>query len=135
MCRARLLIPTRAALARQGVVSPTNAQESDHGPYPMPFRGRTVTHANTFTGRSSVSTDGKPHILAVGGGSFVSVARGGAAPGPLLRYALDLTGSDRPRICFLATAVGDGAEHIARLYDSFARIDAEVSHLSLFPMP
>lgn len=82
-----------------------------------------------------MSTDGKPHILAVGGGGFVSVARGGAAPSPLLRYALDLTGADRPRVCFLATAMGDGAEHIARLYASFAMIDAEVSHLALFPMP
>lgn len=82
-----------------------------------------------------MSTDGKPHILAIGGGSFLATARGGAVPSPLLRYALDLTGSDRPRICFLATALGDGAEHIARAYGAFGSIDAEVSHLALFPMP
>jgi peptidase E len=82
-----------------------------------------------------MSTDGKPHILAIGGGSFVPLARGGAAPSPLLRYALDLTGTDRPRVCFLNTALGDAAESVARSYAAFGLLDAEVSHLALFPMP
>jgi peptidase E len=82
-----------------------------------------------------VSTDGKPHILAIGGGSFIPTDRDGLAPSPLLRYALDLTGHDRPRVCFVATAKGDSSEAIARFYSAFSQIDAEVSHLSLFPMP
>jgi peptidase E len=82
-----------------------------------------------------MSTDGQPHILAIGGGSFVPDGREGRAPSPLLRYAFDLTGQDRPRICFLATAIGDCAEYVARFYASFAAMDAEVSHLALFPMP
>jgi peptidase E len=82
-----------------------------------------------------MSTDGKPHILAIGGGSFMPLARGGGAPSPLLRYALDLTGSDRPRVCFLNTALGDGAEYTARSYAALGRLDAELSHLALFPMP
>ncbi|MQY02530.1 Type 1 glutamine amidotransferase-like domain-containing protein [Actinomadura macrotermitis] len=82
-----------------------------------------------------MSTDGQPHILAIGGGSFVPDDRYGLAPSPLMRYALDLTGQDRPRVCFLTTAVGDGADYIARFYDGFSRLDAEVSHLALFPMP
>lgn len=82
-----------------------------------------------------MSTDGQPHILAIGGGTFVPNDRYGLEPSPLLRYALDLTGEDRPRVCFLATAVGDGADKIARAYEAFSRLDAEVSHLSLFPMP
>ncbi|MFI6516563.1 Type 1 glutamine amidotransferase-like domain-containing protein [Spirillospora sp. NPDC050679] len=82
-----------------------------------------------------MSTDGQPHILAIGGGTFVPDDRYGYAPSPLLRYALDLTGQDRPRICFLTTALGDGAEYVAKGYDTFSRLDAEVSHLALFPMP
>ena len=82
-----------------------------------------------------MSTDGKPHILAIGGGSFIPTDRDGLAPSPLLRYALDLTGHDRPRVCFVATAKGDSSEAIARFYSAFSQIDAEVSHLSLFPMP
>jgi len=82
-----------------------------------------------------MSTDGQPHILAIGGGTFVPNDRYGLEPSPLLRYALDLTGEDRPRVCFLATAVGDGADKIARAYEAFSRLDAEVSHLALFPMP
>lgn len=82
-----------------------------------------------------MSTDGQPHILAIGGGTFIPDNRYGMSPSPLLRYALDLTGQDRPRICFLPTALGDGAEHIARAYAAFTQLDAEVSHVALFPMP
>jgi peptidase E len=82
-----------------------------------------------------MTTDGQPHIVAIGGGTFVPDDRYGYAPSPLVRYALDLTGQDRPRICFLTTALGDGAEHVARGYAAFSRLDAEVSHLALFPMP
>jgi hypothetical protein len=35
-----------------------------------------------------MSTDGQPHILAIGGGTFVPDGREGLAPSPLLRYAL-----------------------------------------------
>jgi peptidase E len=82
-----------------------------------------------------MSTDGQPHILAIGGGSFLPNARYGLDPSPLLRYAFDLTGQDRPRVCFVPTATGDPADRIAQAYDVFSRMDAEVSHLSLFPMP
>jgi peptidase E len=82
-----------------------------------------------------MSTDGEPHIVAIGGGGFVPDGRYGVTPGPLVRYALDLTGQDRPRVCFLATAVGDSTEAVARFYAAFAGVDAEVTHLSLFPMP
>jgi peptidase E len=82
-----------------------------------------------------VSTDGQPHILAIGGGTFISDDRFGMAPSPLLRYALDLTGQDRPRVCFLTTAVGDSSEYVAGMYAAFSRLDADISHLALFPMP
>ncbi|GAB3666169.1 peptidase E [Actinocorallia lasiicapitis] len=82
-----------------------------------------------------MSTDGQPHILAIGGGSMIVNDRGVPEGSPLLRYALDLTGQDRPRVCYLATAVGDPAGAIAAAYGMFGRMDAEVSHLALFPMP
>ncbi|WP_018654892.1 peptidase E [Actinomadura flavalba] len=82
-----------------------------------------------------MSTDGQPHILAIGGGSFVPDDRYGLSPSPLLRYAIDLTGQDRPRVCFLATAMGDDPAVIARFYEGFGKLDAEVSHVALFPMP
>jgi peptidase E len=82
-----------------------------------------------------MSTDGEPHIVAIGGGSFLPTDRYGLSPSPLVRYALDLTGQDRPRVCFVTTAMGDGAEIIARFYAAFGQVDAEVSHLALFPMP
>ncbi len=82
-----------------------------------------------------MSTDGQPHILAIGGGTFVPDGRDGFAPSPLLRYAFDLTGQDRPRVCVVATAMGDAPQPIARSYAAFSALDAEVSHLALFPMP
>jgi peptidase E len=82
-----------------------------------------------------LSTDGQPHILAIGGGSFIANDRYGLMPSPLIRYALDLTGQDRPRVCFLATATGDPPDRLAHMYAAFSRLDVEVSHLALFPMP
>ena len=50
---------------------------------------------------------------------------------PLFQYMLDLTGQERPRICFLATASGENHEMLAMYYATFAR-HAEASHLDLF---
>ncbi|WP_344829584.1 peptidase E [Actinocorallia longicatena] len=82
-----------------------------------------------------MSTDGQPHILAIGGGGMIANDRDVVDASPLIRYAFDLTGQDRPRVCFLATATGDPAPVIASAYGAFGRMDAEVSHLALFPMP
>jgi peptidase E len=82
-----------------------------------------------------VSTDAQPHILAIGGRSFLVNDRNGFTPSPLIRYALDLTGQDRPRVCFLTTATGDAPDRISYAYAAFAQLDVEVSHLALFPMP
>jgi peptidase E len=40
-----------------------------------------------------------------------------------------------PRICFLATAVGDASDYIRAAYSALSELDARVSHLNLFPMP
>jgi dipeptidase E len=66
-------------------------------------------------------------ILAMGGVSL----RPSSTDWPLLQYMLDLTGRERPRICFLATASGENHEMLATYYATFAR-HAEASHLDLF---
>ncbi|MFI6497228.1 Type 1 glutamine amidotransferase-like domain-containing protein [Nonomuraea typhae] len=79
---------------------------------------------------------GQSHILAIGGGSFRPTRRHGfLEASPLLRYALDLTGQDRPKLGLMATAVGDDADWLLKAYGAFARWDVEVSHLTVFPMP
>jgi peptidase E len=76
-------------------------------------------------------------ILATSGG-WMGPATGPyrARRGPLLNYALHLSGVRRPRLCFLATAGGDNDSEIAGYYNAFAGgDDAVVSHLELFLMP
>lgn len=70
---------------------------------------------------------GAPRILAMGGASLLPSSTDAA----LHQYLLDLTGSARPRICFLGTASGDNAEYLASFYAFFAR-RAEATHLGLF---
>jgi peptidase E len=68
-----------------------------------------------------------PQIVALGGGGFSM-----EAGNPLLDdYVLELTASDRPRVCFLPTASGDADHYIVRFYRTFAPV-ADVSHVSLF---
>jgi peptidase E len=83
-----------------------------------------------------MSRSGQSHILAIGGGSFRPSSRHGfIKASPLLRYALDLSGQDRPRLGLLATATGDDAEWLLKMYGAFGEWDVEVSHLTVFPMP
>ncbi|MEV4892859.1 peptidase E [Nonomuraea sp. NPDC055795] len=79
---------------------------------------------------------GQSHILAIGGGSFRPTRRHGfLQASPLLRYGLDLTGQDRPKLGLLATAMGDDADWLLKMYGAFSHWDVEVSHLTVFPMP
>jgi len=68
-----------------------------------------------------------PRILAFGGASLLPSSNDGA----LHQYLLDLTGFERPRICFLGTAGGDAHEYLAAFYAFFAS-RAEATHLGLF---
>jgi dipeptidase E len=67
-------------------------------------------------------------IVAFGGGGFSM-----EAGNPLLDdYVLSLTGSARPRVCFLPTASGDADHYIVRFYRAFSAARCEPSHISLF---
>ena len=68
-------------------------------------------------------------ILAIGGSSVLA----NSTDWPLHQFLLDLSGRDRPRICFIGTASGDDAGYRAGFYATFAR-HAEASHLPLFEL-
>lgn len=70
-------------------------------------------------------------MLAIGGGMLMP--RDSA---PLqVKYAMELTGRPRPKLCVLNTAVGDDPGAYLRVYDRLAETQARVRHLALFPMP
>jgi peptidase E len=67
-------------------------------------------------------------IVAMGGGGFSE-----EPDNPLLdRFALGLARSERPRVCFVATASGDAEGYVARFYRAFAEHDCRPSDLGLF---
>jgi peptidase E len=77
-----------------------------------------------------------PTILATSGG----VVRGRRTAwdiGPLAQHAIDLAGVDgrAPKVCFLATAVGDSAAVIRTFYEVAVPRGITASHLTVFPMP
>ena len=81
-------------------------------------------------------TAAEPTILATSGG-MVASRRLRWEVGPLTDYAVELAGvSGRaPRVCFLATAMGDNSEQIKVFYDAAVHRGFSPSHLALFPMP
>jgi peptidase E len=48
------------------------------------------------------------------------------------RYVLQLTGKERPRVCFLGQAGGESPDYLVRFYRDFVALDCHPSHLSLF---
>jgi peptidase E len=75
------------------------------------------------------------HILATSSGGFRPDDRYGMTPGPLVRYAVELSGAEVPRVCVLHTATGDDAARRAGWYAAVAAAGWRPSHLALFPMP
>ncbi len=67
-------------------------------------------------------------IVAFGGGGF-SMESGNTL---LDDYVLELTGVERPRVCFLASASGDADHYVVRFYRAFSTHRCEPSHISLF---
>jgi dipeptidase E len=66
-------------------------------------------------------------ILAIGGSSVLPTS----TDWPLHQYLLDLSGRERPRICFIGTASGDDESYRAGFYATFAR-HADATDLTLF---
>jgi peptidase E len=68
-----------------------------------------------------------PQIVALGGGGFSMETDGSL----LDDYVLSLTGTPKPRVCFLPTASGDADHYVVRFYRRFSA-DCKASHVSLF---
>lgn len=77
-----------------------------------------------------------PTILATSGG-IKPGRRTRLAFGALTEYAVDLSGTTgrAPRMCLLATAMGDDRATLHYLTEAAQERGFEVSHLALFPMP
>ncbi len=71
------------------------------------------------------------HILAIGGAAF---ATQDGAP-PLLRYALNLVGKDRPKVCYFGQASGESLVNTTAFYQAFSALGCEATHCSLFSPP
>ena len=57
-------------------------------------------------------------------------------PGPAYPFAAELArAGPNPRLCIIATAVGDDPTWLAAMHHAFSKLDMLVSHLNLFPMP
>jgi peptidase E len=57
-------------------------------------------------------------------------------PGPSYELAAELANAGtHPRICTIATAVGDDATRLAAVHNAFSKLGMISSHLTLFPMP
>ena len=78
-----------------------------------------------------MAADGRRHVIAIGGGMMMP--REGTPYH--VANAIALSGKRAPRLCVLNQAVGDDPAYYLRFYDRLADTEAEVRHLSLFPMP
>jgi len=72
-----------------------------------------------------------PRILAIGGGGFLMED----TPSPIDRFIVQLTGRERPKVCFISTPSGDSVEHIEKFYAAFEPLGCEPAHLAFFRKP
>jgi peptidase E len=57
-------------------------------------------------------------------------------PGPAYSLAAKMAGAGKhPRLCIIATAVGENPAWLTAMHHAFSKLDMVVSHLNLFPMP
>jgi peptidase E len=71
----------------------------------------------------------EPQILALGG-----LGEADDEAGRLVRFALGLTGKERPRVCLVPTASNELPEYMLRFYENMSG-HADASHVSFFPWP
>ncbi len=71
----------------------------------------------------------EPQIVALGG-----LGEDDDSAGRLVRFALSLTGKERPRVCLVPTATNELPEYTVRFYENLSGV-ADCSHVSFFPWP
>ena len=75
-------------------------------------------------------------IIASSGGFIGTPGLWGVMrPGGIVRRALELSRSDRPRVLLMATASGDDASYLSIMYSALATSGCDVDHLALFTQP
>jgi peptidase E len=75
------------------------------------------------------------NILATSGG-FRPGTRTALSVGPMIDFAFELAGSpQRPKFCYVGTALGDNPSMTKAVYDAFLGRDLRVTGLAAFPMP
>lgn len=73
------------------------------------------------------------HILATSTG--FKIENGLLTLGPIIRYGLELTGKETPKLCYIGTAGGDDPSWIARFYTACQNEKVKSTHLQLFMQP
>ena len=75
--------------------------------------------------------EGERHIVAIGGGGL----RRDPGDNALRQYLLDLTGRERPKVCFVGTASGDDRDYAEQVAAAFEGMTCQLSRLTvLSPM-
>ncbi|MCX6430207.1 MAG: peptidase E [Actinobacteria bacterium] len=74
-------------------------------------------------------------VMATSGGFVATDLWDVMKPGKTLLRMLELTGKERPRVCFILTASGDNAQYLARSYAAMSDTNCDVTHLQLFTQP
>lgn len=74
-------------------------------------------------------------IIATSGGFVDSGVQMQVRLGGTALRGLALTGAERPRVCLVNTADGDGAMYLALSYEAFNAAGCDVTQLRLFPQP
>jgi peptidase E len=75
-----------------------------------------------------------PTILATSGG-YVMGSRQAPQVGPILRYAVELSGAAKPKVCAVNTAGGDSERWLGWSYAAIAAAGWTPTHLQVYPMP
>ncbi|MBC7463184.1 MAG: peptidase E [Actinobacteria bacterium] len=74
-------------------------------------------------------------IMATSGGFISTDLWAVRKPGVTFMRMLELSGKERPRVCFIHTASGDNAEYLKQSYNSLSDLNCNLSHLELFTQP
>lgn len=77
----------------------------------------------------------KRRIMATSGGFLPTDRWTSVVPGETVLEMLELTGKQRPRICFVHTASGDDPAYLTRSYAAMSELGCDVTHLQLFTQP
>ena len=77
----------------------------------------------------------KRRIMATSGGFLPTDRWTAMVPGQTVLKMLELTGKQRPRICFVHTASGDDQAYLTRSYAAMSELGCDVTHLQLFTQP